>query len=315
MSKSNTYEKIQEKQMERIENQLEEMKKDPTKVFQWIRPWKTNPPYNYSTKKRYSGINLTLLDKGGAYLTFVQAKKMGYTIRKGAKSSIIVRMVDISKSGKKDDKTTKDSEKENKDKKDKIEEDRSVSYLVPKIHNVFHESDIVDFFNEDIKDIIIEEDPTEIQNAFNDLLNLYAKEEGIKIIEERNNRAFYTPSQHQITLPLKEQFISFLEMLSTKAHEAAHSTGHESLGNRDFSGKFGSDKYAKEELIAEISSSLLFAMFNLTEEKTERNQIAYIKSWSTKLKENPKLLTESFRAAQSGVEFIMKYCEDDTITI
>ena len=46
---------------------------------------------------------------------------------------------------------------------------------------------------------------------------------------------------------------------STLYHECIHATGHSKRLNRELTGNFGSEDYAKEELVAELGSVFLCA--------------------------------------------------------
>ena len=62
--------------------------------------------------------------------------------------------------------------------------------------------------------------------------------------------AYYMPSTDQITMPEVSQFRTRDLYRSTLAHELAHWTGHRSRLDRSLGGRFGSDAYAVEELVA-----------------------------------------------------------------
>jgi antirestriction protein ArdC len=70
------------------------------------------------------------------------------------------------------------------------------------------------------------------------------------------DRAAYRPATDTIRLPLRSQFRAADDYYATAFHEAAHSTGHPSrldrLGIAAFD-HFGSDRYAREELVAEMT--------------------------------------------------------------
>ena len=74
-----------------------------------------------------------------------------------------------------------------------------------------------------------------------------------------------------------------------------HSTGHESRLNRDLTGFYGTKKYSKEELVAELGSVFTQARLNIQLEGEHFNDhTAYLKSWIGALKNDP---SELFRAA------------------
>ncbi len=60
----------------------------------------------------------------------------------------------------------------------------------------------------------------------------------------------YKPSIDLIKLPLKEQYENKERYYATALHERFHWTGHKSRLDRDLDNSFGTEKYAKEELIA-----------------------------------------------------------------
>ena len=74
------------------------------------------------------------------------------------------------------------------------------------------------------------------------------------IREIAQERAFYSPSEDVITLPLRSRFKDQTSFAKTLLHEMAHSTGAANRLNRKFGGPFGSEGYAKEELRAEIGA-------------------------------------------------------------
>ena len=75
---------------------------------------------------------------------------------------------------------------------------------------------------------------------------------------EHQDNAFYSISRNQITIPEKSQFKDGESWYGTAFHEMVHSTGAENQLNRlkPQSG-FGSDEYAREELVAELGSAWL----------------------------------------------------------
>ncbi|NBS17137.1 MAG: hypothetical protein EBT06_12280 [Gammaproteobacteria bacterium] len=63
----------------------------------------------------------------------------------------------------------------------------------------------------------------------------------------------------QIHLPERFYFKDAASFYPTEFHELSHATGHKSRPGRDLKGRFGSEPYAAEELIAELSSAFLAA--------------------------------------------------------
>ncbi len=66
--------------------------------------------------------------------------------------------------------------------------------------------------------------------------------------QEGGSRAFYSETLDRVTLPPEASFDSPYGYLCTFLHECGHATGHPSRLNRDLSGGYGSENYAREEL-------------------------------------------------------------------
>lgn len=91
------------------------------------------------------------------------------------------------------------------------------------------------------------------------------------------DHAFYNWKNDEITLPLREQFTDSKAFYSTTLHEMIHSTGHPSRLHRAF-GHFGDERYAKEELIAELSSAFLGKQLGIAVLPRKENA-QYLKNW------------------------------------
>jgi len=77
------------------------------------------------------------------------------------------------------------------------------------------------------------------------------------VIVEGGQEASYSPSLDRIRLPPVSAFRSQADHASTLLHELAHWTGHETRLNRLHRGDlFGSDGYAKEELLSGMPGSV-----------------------------------------------------------
>ena len=76
-------------------------------------------------------------------------------------------------------------------------------------------------------------------------------------------QAYYEPVLDRVTMPPVELFEAYDHYYATLAHELSHWTGHSSRLDRDLKNRFGSDAYAAEELIAELSSAILGAELGL----------------------------------------------------
>lgn len=106
---------------------------------------------------------------------------------------------------------------------------------------------------------------------------------------QHSDKAYYTPLQDRIICPLKQQFPKGARFYSVLLHEIAHSTGHESRLKRDLTGGFGSPSYAREELIAELTSALCGALYGIAATPREENAF-YLENWLSALHQTPEYL-------------------------
>jgi len=118
------------------------------------------------------------------------------------------------------------------------------------------------------------------------------------------DRAFYTPQLDSITMPEVDQFKTLDAYYHTLFHEIAHSTGHKSRTNRLDEGVFGSNLYAKEELVAEFAAAFLCA--NTEVPLDDSQSAAYLKAWADRCREEPKLLFSAANAAQFAANMVME---------
>ncbi len=101
------------------------------------------------------------------------------------------------------------------------------------------------------------------------------------ILYDTKNEAYYAIQADEIHLPPRSKFTSLQQLYSTAFHEMAHASGHETRLKRDLSGKFGAEAYAKEELIAELTSVFMQQdlAVSLIDGKMLDNHAAYLQDW------------------------------------
>lgn len=125
---------------------------------------------------------------------------------------------------------------------------------------------------------------------------------GLQIIEG-GDRAFYQPAADTIHVPALAQFHSAPLHAGTTAHEACHATGHESRIDRDLTGRFGSDAYAAEELVAELGAAMWCAQMGISA-ATRPDHAAYISSWLRILGADARALVTVANKAQAAVDWL-----------
>ena len=284
MSKMNQYRELANKFAELIEKN----------EAPWQKSWNSNGflPYNIKTGREYNGINLLNLmsvaaDKGyedSRWLTFLQAGEQEAKVRAGEKG-VHIMYLQTTETKKEIDEITGEEIVVI----EKLEKPRAVWSVV------FNAEQCEGLPALEQKQI----DFNPIERA-EEILN----NSGAKIKHKAQDRAYYSPVTDTITLPLKEQFISSEEYYRTALHELGHWTGHSSRNNRDMSGTFGTESYAKEELVAEITSFLVGTQCGLGHEP-DKNNIAYLKSWSKAIRDEPSFLFNAVKEADRAAKLIL----------
>ena len=269
-------------------------------IIPWEKPWTgvNSGAVSHVTGKPYSLLNQILLNKPGEYITFDQCRKQGGKVKKGAKSKFVVfwKVLFI----------------ERKDKFGNLVKDNegnTVEDPVPVLRyfNVFHIDDcegIKPKFDKPLPSTHAE--PLEAAEA---ALKGYVTRSNVRLINRKQDRAFYDLMSDQIVLPLMEQFTDSAEYYSTAFHEATHSTGHKSRLNR-FSENladniFGSESYSKEELVAEIGAACILNTLGIETKSTFRNSAGYIQNWLRALRNDKRLIVSAASRAEKAVKMIL----------
>ena len=269
-------------------------------VIPWRKPWTgiNSGAISHATGRAYSLINQFLLWKPGEYLTFKQCQDEGGRVKKGAKAKMVVFW--------------KVYPRQMKDADGAPVLDPNGNPVIEglpvlRYYQVFHIDDC-----EGIEPKWADENARETAEENTDaetVLLDYVKREGIRLEQEKGDKAYYSPALDLIHLPLREQFDDTAEYYGTAFHEATHSTGHKTRLNR-FEGKaaaaaFGSEEYSKEELVAEIGSACLLHGLGIETPASFKNSTAYIQSWLRALKNDKRLVVSAAARAEKAVKMIL----------
>lgn len=123
-----------------------------------------------------------------------------------------------------------------------------------------------------------------------------------------NGEAYYSPVKDAVFLPPRDSFIDSKAFLGVALHEMVHSTGHSTRLNRDLSGSFGSEAYAREELRAELGSFFLEKDLGVNIEKMHLNShTQYLESWIGALQKD---FNELFRACADADRAVQRLEEN-----
>tara|TARA_R100001510_G_C7626152_1_gene185982 strand:+ start:73 stop:1038 length:966 start_codon:yes stop_codon:yes gene_type:complete len=119
----------------------------------------------------------------------------------------------------------------------------------------------------------------------------------------QGDKAFYVPAADSITMPERHLWDSQSGLYATWAHECIHSTGHEKRLKREMSGRFGSKKYAREELVAELGAFLVCNRLNIGSDAN--NHASYLAHYAEVLREGPKVLFKVLSDATKASNLIL----------
>lgn len=138
------------------------------------------------------------------------------------------------------------------------------------------------------------------------------------------DNAFFSPANDCITVPVKAQFnkgnteaevyADGMEYYSTLLHEMAHSTGHPSRLGRLESSRFGDSKYAKEELVAELTSALVGSSLGFESRVTD-NSAAYIDAWISVLKTEPRFIVSLMADVNKASNMIFEHIDKQRVIL
>lgn len=293
-------------------------------------------PQNISGRT-YSGGNSFFLmfntaEKGyktPVYMTFKQAKEQNLHVKSGEKSVPIFKWgLSI-----KDENGKRVSEE---DYNAMSQEGRATMDVrpFPKMFHVFNiDQTNLEEVNKKRYDAIVARFKTPEQEI-KDTEGMYVNEALDRMFEQKTwhaniqydkpaDQAFYRPSTDTIVLPMKEQFKlgktpeevyhDGMEYYSTALHEMAHSTGHESRLDRKFGGQ-GTDNYAHEELIAEMTSALVGSTMGF-DRKILENNANYLSGWLSRLRDKPETITTIMTDVGKASDMIMEKIDEQRIAL
>ena len=284
----------------------------------WTKPWITEGslgwPKNLSGRE-YNGMNALMLllncenegYKIPRFCTFDCVQRMNKPTEKLAKEGVELPRVSVNKGEKSFPVMLTTFTCIHKETKEKIKYDdyKKLSEDEKKMYNVFPKMQVFRVFNVA---------QTNLQEARPELWEKLEKENtGIKLDESekmsfepmdvmiRDNRwicpirpmhqdkAYFSITKNEIVVPEKSQFKNGESYYGTLWHEMTHSTGVEGQLDRIKPACFGSDEYAREELVAELGSALVAQRYGMSKALKEES-CAYLKSWLDHLKESPQFI-------------------------
>jgi antirestriction protein ArdC len=265
----------------------------------WVQPWGTPEanaslglPKNAKTGRNYSGVNVLILwgaviQKGYGcqhWLTFRQALDLGGSVRKGERGTVACYA----------DRFIPRAERE------RAARDGDEPEAVPFLKRFT-------LFNVDQCDGLPE-------GAYQDAAPLPERQivpQAEALIAATGadlriggRRACYVPSGDFIQMPPQQAFFDQVNFFAVCLHELTHWTGSPSRLNRDLSGSFGSNKYAREELNAELGAAFTCAELGI--EPTLRHA-DYLASWLDVLRADNRAIFRAASQASKAADYLLAF--------
>jgi antirestriction protein ArdC len=267
----------------------------------WRQPWASaaGRPASMSTRRPYRGINVLLLglaaaDRGYAsrwWGTYRQISELGGQVRRGETSVQVVFWKQLElpagPAGQDGDQL------------------RRVPLLRAfRVFNAEQADHLPDRY------LAAATAGPELAGQPQDVLAGYLARGGPRLEHAAGADPCYDPGRDQITLPAAGQFPSRDAYYATAFHEAAHSTGARSRLNRAGVAGFdhyGSGRYAREELVAEIGAAMLCtATGAATDASLRGDSAAYIAGWLTALGDDRKLVVAAASQAEHAADRVLE---------
>ena len=260
----------------------------------WIKPWRGGPVSKplRSCGTPYRGINtfwLWMMADAAGYtspywMTYRQCHKLRGQVRKGEKSSIAIFYKSYER------------EVERADGGEDTE-----THRVLKAYAVFNADQC-----DDLPDMYypkLQEQPVEPAGREERLDNFFGQV-GANL-RHHGCQAYYEPARDRITMPPTLLFGGYDHYYATLAHELSHWTGHGSRLARDLKNRFGSEAYAAEELVAELSAAILGAELGLPVAHLDHHA-SYIAHWLKLLKSDDRAVLTAAAKAEEAASLILR---------
>ena len=271
----------------------------------WRRPWGISPnsgfPTNCVSRKRYSGVNVLLLRMAAMahgftskyWATYNQWRELGGqvmrrpdSVKPGHWGQNIVFFTKVTKT-----------------EVDPITGDEAESsFPLLKTYCVFNVDQVegpFDHLRVDESSLVVNNEFVDYQPAEELICNM-----GLDI-RFGGDRAAYNPTGDFIVCPHKHRFKAENEYYNTIFHEIVHLTGHKSRLNRLQHSRFGDQKYAFEELVAELGTSFVLSALGIPQ--SEDNSTAYLANWLDALNKDSRFIFQAASSASKAADLILSF--------
>ncbi|WP_298571395.1 zincin-like metallopeptidase domain-containing protein [uncultured Aliiroseovarius sp.] len=273
-------------------------------VLPWRKPWTaggSSRPLRHNGEA-YQGVNNFLLTmrtvmaghNSPFWMTIPQANALGAKIRKGEKSSVVVYYGQ----SRKQDEASGDA--------DEADGDETRIFRFQKSYRVFNACQIEglpDSFFPD-PEPVPEHPPSEPiphMQAFFDAIDITTVFTGTE--------AYYLPPVDKVFMPSISRFENPRNFYGVWAHELAHATKARHRLNRDYGlSRFGNTAYAREEIVAELTSVFVGQTLGFTAHTIEMNA-AYLYNWLRVLRSDKNAIFKHAADAQRACDYLIARSE------
>ena len=266
----------------------------------WQRPWQS--VQNLVSKKAYRGINSLTLGStrfnSPFWMTFRQAHELGGCVRKGERSSPVIYYKFLEK---------------HDEGGNIVLTAKGKPACIPFVRwsNVFNLEQTEGITAPALA--IRPEQPSTLERA-----EALVREADLCPIRQEGFAAVYSPHDDVIRMPSPRMFRSSEDYYHTLYHEMTHATGHISRLDREGITnpiRFGSERYSREELIAELGAAFLSNEAGILDQVRFDNSAAYLNSWIKKFENDPALIVSAASHAQRSFDWVTgrKHEEQETL--
>lgn len=270
----------------------------PWRQTYYIRKDGKHPYSNYVTGKPYSLLNRMLLGDPGEYATLKQINDMGGTLTPGSKGRFVIYWGEY-------------VPKENKEEAERLEQEgKDTSHLkvrFPKYYYVFNVKDAQG----------LPERPSDAQPPMQeaqspvDIADLavkdYLRQTKVGIVTDPSLEPAYIPTTDSVQTPGKQAFALEEDYYASLFDSLVHSTATENRCDRkrEYEKLADNNMSVKEELIAEIGSSMILSVAGMKRDETHQQLAAECQRWVKEMQNDFRLIVNASSAAEKAAKMIL----------
>lgn len=255
-------------------------------------PWhhdghSTSRPINLASKRAYRGVNVLALwiaadaarYTDGLWGTYRQWLGEGSQVRKGERGTTVVLWKQANSQS--DDDHGSDQE-------------RPGRRVFARAFTVFNIAQVDGYVVESLDE---RTEPERFAHA-----DAFIADLGIRTIYG-GNEAYYLPGKDEVHLPNLAQFDDAAGFYGVAIHECGHASGAKHRLDRDLTGRFGSERYAVEEICAELIAGFVLADLGIAHHPRP-DHAAYISTWLKTIKSDPRAIFAAASKAQQAADWM-----------